>query len=128
MSLFHTVVQIDHHNAKVLSFDTDHVETEKISEHKVYTRQHNSGVRTEHEFFAEVCDALATTGRILVAGSRVAQASFKHYVDSHRPMLVSHIAGWETVDHPTEAELVAMARTYFAQHERDIASPPEAQS
>jgi len=116
MSLFHAVVHVDHHKAEVLQFDAEHVLTERVKAHGHYTRQHGSEVRTEHEFFGEVCDALAGITDILVAGSHTAQADFRHYVEKHRAALLEQIVGWETVDHPTEGQLVAVARDYFVAH------------
>ncbi|MEO6927693.1 MAG: hypothetical protein ABI190_00895 [Casimicrobiaceae bacterium] len=118
MPLFHAVLWIDHHAAEALQFDADHVEVEKIHAHDHYTRQHGSGVRTEHEFFGSVCDALKGIAEVLVTGPHTAQSAFKHYVEAHRPALAKQIAGWETVDHPSQGQLVALARKYFVAHDR----------
>ncbi|MEP7063762.1 MAG: hypothetical protein ABI881_15335 [Betaproteobacteria bacterium] len=118
MAKYHAVLWIDHHSAEVLQFDADEVQSEKVHAHGRYTRQHASGVRTEHEFFGEACDALAGIAEILVTGSHVAQADFRHYVEKHRPALVKQIAGWETVDHPSQGQLVALARKYFVAHDQ----------
>ena len=118
MSLFHAVVWIDHHNAKVLQFDAQQVQVRKVQAHNHNTGQHGSTVRTEHEFFGEVCDELAGIGQVVVTGSHMALTSFRHYVDKHRVSLVEHVLGWEIVDRPTEAQLVAYARKYFVDHER----------
>jgi stalled ribosome rescue protein Dom34 len=113
MSLYHAVVWIDHHSALVQQVSADEVEARKIKEHGRHTRQHKSGVRSEHEFFAEVCDALAGVPEVLITGAHTAQADFRHYVEKHRPALKAQIVGWETVDHPSDAQLVALARRYF---------------
>ena len=118
MPLFHAVLQIDHQQALLVQFDADQVLPHKIKAHSHPTKQHGSAVRSEHEFYAEVCDALAGISEVLVAGSRTALADFKHYVDKHRATLVPVIAGWETVDHPTEGQLVALARQFFLKHDR----------
>src|SRR3954468_1255175 len=103
MALSRAVIWIDHHNAQVLQFDADHVQGQKVKAHTHHTRQHGSSVRTEHEFFGEVADALAGGAQVLVTGSYTAQADFRHYVGKHREALAKQIVGWETVDHPTEA-------------------------
>lgn len=121
MTLFHAVAWIDHHSALVRQFDADEVHAETVKDHKHYTRQHGSAVRTEHEFFGEVCDALADIPEILIAGAHTAQADFRHYVEHHRPALSSKIVGWETVDHPTDAQLVALARQFFSHYDRGAA-------
>jgi hypothetical protein len=113
MSLFHAVAYVDHHSAQVLQFASEHVEEHKVHEHLKFTRQHHSGVRTEHEFFAQLCDALDGIAEVLVVGGHTALADFRHYVEKHRPLTAPHIVGYEVVDHPTENQLVAQARKYF---------------
>ena len=123
MSLFQAVVWIDHHSAQVLQFDAEHVQAQKVKAQTHYTRQHGSNVRDEHEFFGEVCDALAGITEVLVTGSHTAQSDFRHYVDKHRPQVAKQIVGWETVDQPTEGQLVAFARKYFVKHDRMAGIP-----
>lgn len=59
MPISHAVAWIDHHAAQVLQIDAEHVRDHKVKEHIHYTCQHGSQVRSEHEFFAGVCAALA---------------------------------------------------------------------
>lgn len=118
MSATHAVVWADHQTAQVLRFDAEHVKAEKVRASNHYTRQHHSAVRTEHEFFGEVCGALDGIDTVLVTGSHTAVADFRHYAEKHRPLVAAHIAGYEIVDHPSEKQLVALARQYFLKHER----------
>ncbi|MBB5204881.1 stalled ribosome rescue protein Dom34 [Inhella inkyongensis] len=118
MSLFHAVLWLDHHEAKLLQFDAEHVEAERIKSHSHHTKQRASAVRTEHEFFGEVCDAMAGIAEVLVTGSKTAQADFRHYLEKHRPALVKQVVGYEAVDHPSDKQLVALARQYFLKHDR----------
>lgn len=123
MALFHAVVWIDHHNAQVLQFDAEHVEAQKVKAHHHHTRQHGSGVRAEHEFYGDVCDALAGIQEVLVTGSHQGMADFRHYVEKHRAPVARQIVGYETVDHPSENQLVAMARKYFLKYDRMNGTP-----
>ncbi|ALT79013.1 MULTISPECIES: hypothetical protein [unclassified Roseateles] len=123
MSTFHAVVWLDHQQAKVLQFDTEHVQAEKIKAHSHHTKQRGSAVRTEHEFFGEVVDALNGITEVLVVGSSTAQADFKHYVEKHRPQAGKAIVAYETVDHPTENQLLAFARQYFLKYDRMAGVP-----
>ena len=66
-------------------------------------------MRTEHEFFGEVFDHLADIREIVATGSSTALSDFRHYVEKHRPVVALQIVGWESVDHPTEGQLVAFA-------------------
>ena len=123
MPLAHAVAWIDHHKAHVLQFDANQVLDEKIHEQSHYTRQHGSSVRSEHEFFGEVCDALAGIEAVLVVGGHTAQADFRHYVDKHRSHLAALIVGWETVDNPTEGQVVKLARQFFVRRCEMVPTP-----
>jgi hypothetical protein len=123
ISLFHAVVLLDHQSARVLQFDAEQVLPEKIKAHSHHTRQHGSAVRTEHEFFAELCDALAGISEVLITGSHSAMADFQRYVKKHQSALEAQIAGYEPVDHPSDNQLVAMARKYFVKYDRMNGTP-----
>lgn len=123
MSLFHAVVWLDHHQANVLQFDAEHVQAEKVKASSRHSKQHGNAVRTEHEFYADVCTALDGIAEVLVTGGGSALADFKHYVDKHRAPLAPRIVGYETVDHPSDKQLVALARQYFLRHDRMAGVP-----
>lgn len=113
MTLSHAVLWLDHHHADVIQFNNVDVHSHKVKDSPHDTRQHQSEVRTQHEFFGTVCDALAGINQILVTGSHIVQANFRHYVEKHREHLMPHLVGWETVNDPTEPELVALAKKFF---------------
>lgn len=123
MTTFHAVVFVDHHQAQVLQFDAEHVRAEKIKAHTHHTKQHGSQVRSEHEFFGHVCDALQGIAEVLVTGPRTGIADFRHYAEKHRPQAARHIVAYETVDHPSDRQLVALARQYFLRHDRMAGTP-----
>ncbi len=118
MTLFHAVAFVDHHAAQVLQFDSDHVAERTIHEHRHLTAQHGSGVRSEHEFFGAVCDALDGIAEVLVTGGHKGLADFRRYAEKHRAPTAARIVGYEVVDHPSENQLVALARKHFARYDR----------
>jgi stalled ribosome rescue protein Dom34 len=118
MSLSHAIVWTDHQAARVLQFDAEHVKAQKIRAENHYTRQHHSNVRTEHEFFGELCDTVSNIDEVLVTGSHTAVADLRHYAEKHRPHVAARIVGYEIVDHPTDNQLVALARQYFLKHDQ----------
>jgi hypothetical protein len=120
MSLFHAVAFVDHQSAEVLQFKAEQVVEQKVHQNLKFTRQHHSGVRTEHEFFGQVCDALEGIAEVLIAGGHQGLADFRHYVDKHRPQTAARIIGYEVVDHPTENQLVALARKQFVKHDKMV--------
>jgi stalled ribosome rescue protein Dom34 len=121
--MFHAVIQIDHHHAEVLHFNATDVERVALKAHGSVSRRHASGVRTEHEFYADVCKALEGVQEILVTGSRTGLSDFKHYADKHRADIVKHIVAYETVDHPSQGQLLALARQFFLKHDRMAGVP-----
>jgi hypothetical protein len=108
----------------VLQFASEQVVERKVHEHLTFTRQHGSGVRTEHEFFGHVCDVLDGIAEVLVVGGHTALADFRHYVDTRRPATGKRIVGYEVVDHPTDNELVALARKQFAKIDQMAGTAP----
>jgi hypothetical protein len=123
MTFFHAVVRIDHEHAQVLQFDADRVEAVKVRPHNHPTGQHGSAVRSEHEYYGHVCDALAGIAEVLAVGPRTGLADFEHYAKKHRPEVARRIVGYEVVDHPTEHQLVALARQFFLRHDRMAGTP-----
>jgi hypothetical protein len=123
MTLFHAVLLIDHHHADILQFDADHVQAQKVKASTRHTKQHGGAVRSEHEFFGVVCDALDGIAEVLVTGSKTGLADFRHYVDKHRAETARRIVGYETVDQPSENQLVALARQYFLKYDRMAGTP-----
>jgi len=123
MTTLHAVLRIDHQSAQILHFDAEHVQAAKIKAHTHHTAQHGSTVRTEHEFYGHVADALAGVKEVLVVGAGTAATGFRSYCEKHRPQTARQIVGLEVVDHPTEAQLVAFARRYFVAHDRMAGTP-----
>jgi hypothetical protein len=86
MSSYHAVALVDHHSAEILQFGSEHAVTQQVHERLSLTRQHGSNVRTEHEFFGHVCDALDGITEVLLVGGHMGLADFRHYADKHRPL------------------------------------------
>ena len=120
MSFFHAVAFVDHQSAEVLQFSSEHVVERQLHQHLKFTREHHSGVRTEHEFFGQVCDALDGIAEVLVTGGHIGLADFRHYVDKHRPLTAARIVDYQVVDHPTENQLVALARKHFVKYDQFV--------
>lgn len=118
MTYAHAVIVVDSHKAQITRFNADAFETRHIKAESHETRQHNSDVRDVHEFLAAICDDITGLDEILVTGGHTGLAEFKHYIAKHRPALAKAIIGYETVDHPSEGQLVAYARDFFANYQR----------
>lgn len=123
MPMFHAVLSIDHHHAQLLQFDGRHVKSQRLRAHGQHLRKHGHNEHGEHEFFGEVRDALQGITEVLVVGTRTGLAGFRHYVEKHRASCARQIAGYESVNQPTEGELLALARRYFQKYDLMAGTP-----
>ena len=69
---------------------------------------------TSPDYLHEVADA----GAVLITGPANAKTELVEYIRLHDPKLTKVIAGVETVDHPSDAQLVAYARKYLIATDR----------
>jgi stalled ribosome rescue protein Dom34 len=76
------------------------------------TAEHNHPEDLRH-FFAEVARALEGSPKILVLGPSTAKLQFLRYAHEHARKIEPNIVGVESVDHPTDAQLVSYIKGYF---------------
>ena len=88
--------------------------------HHHHIHRHPKGAAEAHEhpddlkrFFDEVAKALMGAEEILIVGPSTAKLQFVKYVHQHQRAMEPKIVGLETVDHPTDAQLVAYVKGYF---------------
>lgn len=130
MSHYHAVVWIDHREAHVMHISPDDVEASIIRPAKPHQKLHSkrgadkggavgTGRAKEDEgFYHEVVEALKGAQEILVVGPANAKLSLIKHIHSHDHQFSDKVIGIETVDHPTDAQLVSYARKYFAAADR----------
>ena len=122
---FHAVVWIDHREARVFHFSPTDVE--KLVLHPDHPTKHihhkaneiGSGhAPADHEFLHAVAQSIADAGAVLIAGPANAKNKLIAHIEQHDPQLKKIIAGVETVDHPSDGQLVAHARKYLKATDR----------
>jgi stalled ribosome rescue protein Dom34 len=122
---YHAVIWIDHREARVFHFNPTDVE--KLVLHPDHPTKHihhkansiGSGhVAADDEFLHAVAASVADAGAVLITGPANAKSQLVKHIDKHDPLLMKRIAGVETVDHPSDAELVAHARHYLKAADR----------
>lgn len=121
MSTFHAVVWMDHSDAHVLMFDREHVESQRVHSRSHHKHQGKSGEHTA--FFGDVAKALAGTHEVLLTGPGLARNQFRDWCASHQPAVAKAVVDSLPADHPTDAQLVAMARQYFRKFDNMAADP-----
>jgi stalled ribosome rescue protein Dom34 len=130
---FHAVVWIDHHEARVFHFSPTDVATLVL--HPDHPTRHihhkansigSGNAAEDHAFLHAVAQSIADAGAVLITGPASAKNELVKHIDQHDHRLMKIIAGVETVDHPSDAQLVAHARHYFKIE--DLMEPQKAQS
>lgn len=117
----HAAVWLDHFHAMVVLISPDDHRTVRLDSTRDDTQLHRkSGApgagrqADDTEFFAAIAGELAANGSsVLVAGPSTAKHDFRRWLDRRHPDLAGRIVATETLDHPSEGELIAHARREF---------------
>jgi stalled ribosome rescue protein Dom34 len=67
----------------------------------------------DDEFLEHVSDAVAEAMAILIAGPDSAKSELAAHLTRQHPEVAARIVSVETIDHPSDGALVAVARLYF---------------
>ena len=112
MTTFHAVVWMDHTEAHVLMFDKEHVETQRIKARSHHTPKHGH-VGADKDFFKQIADALTGVTEVLLTGPANAKIEFRDFCKHNAHAIDKAVVEVLTTDHPSDAQVVAMARQYF---------------
>ena len=119
-SPLHAAVWLDHHEARIFHVDSESFDEEKIKSPHHHVHRHPKGATEAHQhpddqsrFFKEVERALVGAEQLLVVGPSTAKLQFVRHLNEHNRPLEAKVVGLETVDHPTDAQLVAYVKKYF---------------
>jgi stalled ribosome rescue protein Dom34 len=126
MNTRHAAVWIDHKEAKIFFVDARTSET--LHPHRHVRRHQNQDERSHPadaaHYFHEVAVELAGSEEILVVGPSSAKLELVKHAHKHDPALAEKIVGVETVDHPTDGQILAYARQYFHAKDRMLGTAP----
>jgi len=121
MSTYHAVVWIDHTEAHVIFFDKTHSESHRIQSRSHHKHQGKS--LDMNALFREVAQALAECQEILLAGPGLVRFQLSAWCQQHAKHVAAHMVESVASDHPSDAQLVAMAKTYFKKFDTMAADP-----
>lgn len=122
MKTFHAAVWLDHSEARIFHIAKQGFDATLIVAEEPHRHIHRksgpgavSGRRAAGDpvFFEEVAKALGESEEILVLGPSTAKLELMRYMHKHHAATEKKIVGVETVDHPTDRQVVAYARHYF---------------
>lgn len=113
-------VFLDHHEARVFHVAVGSVDESTVRAPKQHVHRHPKKGTDEHNhpddlkhFFADLARALDGATEVLLLGPSTAKLEFLRYAHAHAHALADAIVGIETVDHPTDKQLLAHIKTYF---------------
>lgn len=120
ISSYHAVVWIDHHQAKIFHFSS--TEREVLTLHPqdrlMHIHHKSNTIGSGHEtldrsFLDEIIVAIANASEVLILGPGNAKTEFVTHIAQHVPNLKNKILGVETVDHPSDGQIIAYAKKFF---------------
>lgn len=146
MSTYHAVVWMNQSDAHVLMFDREHVEAQRIksrTHHKAtgghvgsHQLMHGRGdsasghhtpegghAETGKDYFGQIAQALAGVHEVLLTGPAQTKNEFHDYCEKNAKAVAKAIVGVVATDHPTDPQLVALARKYFVKFDRMAGGP-----
>lgn len=125
MNLRHTVLWLDHQEARLFGVEEGKLDEKTIHAPHRHLHRHPKGAPAERNhpddvqhFYRDVAQNLEGAEQILVLGPSTAKVEFFRFAHKHAPAVEKNIVGLETVDHPTDGQIVAYAKRYFGIPER----------
>lgn len=125
MSHYHAIVWLDHSQAHIMQINPSEVEESIVHPATPHPHLHHhagtlgSGKLAEDpHYYQQIADALKGVQEILVVGPAHAKLAFIKHLHKFDHDMLDKIIGIETVDHPTDPQLVAYARSYFKAADR----------
>ena len=120
MSLNHAVILIDHQEAHVMFLSEDASEAEVIRSKSTHAHLHHKGgevgsgrIALDSKYLHSVIQAVNESKEILILGPGSAKLELIKHAHQHDAKVAEKIVGVETVDHPSDKEILAYARKFF---------------
>lgn len=125
MQAYHAVVWLDHLEARIYFFDREGAETQRLTTTLPHHQLHNKAGTIEGKrnppdkaFYDAVAAKLEPAREWLILGPGSAHDELASHIRSHRPEFANRIVGVRTVDHPSDGQIVAHARSFFRAADR----------
>ena len=120
MSLNHAVIWIDHKEAHIMFLSEAASEAEIIRSKSTHTHLHHKAneigsgrVALDSKYLHSVIQAVKESKEILILGPGSAKLELIKHAHKHDAQIAEKIVGVETVDHPSDKEILAHARKFF---------------
>ena len=130
MSFNHAVVWLDHSEAHVMHFNSEAAETGKIRARSKHQHLHHKADSPgaghspqDQKYYHEVAQAVGDALEILIVGPSTAKLGLMKHMQKHDHVIAEKVVGIESVDHPSDGQLLAYARRYFDRVDRMRGDP-----
>jgi hypothetical protein len=114
---YHAVVWIDHSDARVFHFNASDFEKTVVHAGHQSGRKHHTPdydgtghAPEDQKYLEDVAKAVLDAGAILIVGPANEKNELVKHIKHAHPALMSKVEGVETLDHPSDGEIVAHAR------------------
>lgn len=115
-----TLLWLDSRTAKIFEFAGDSVDQRVYHRHdSPEPAVHNTlkADRQDDAFFHQVAEQLGGAGDFMLLGPGEAKHQFLNHLERHgHAALARHLVTVESTDHPSDQQLIAHGREYFARH------------
>lgn len=122
---YHAAIWIDHREARVFHFGLTDIETLVLHPDNPTRHIHHKAnsigsghAPTSPDYLRAVAESVSDAGSVLITGPASAKTELAEFIRLHDPKFARLIAGVETVEHPSDAQLVAYARKYLKAADR----------
>lgn len=119
MSFNHVIVWLDQAEAHVIHFNREAAESEIIKTASVHSQHQKAGVQAHQHatenvpYLDDIAAAIAASEEILVVGPGQEKMSLIKHLNKSHAAIADKVVGVESVDHPSDGQLLAYARKYF---------------
>ncbi len=112
------VLWLDSEKATIFNLTAAEIEKSQLEKtnhnHHTINKKDNKGDSDGEHFYRDLAIQLKEAGQLLIMGPGLAKNHFKTHLETHHTGdLAKRIVGMETVDHPTDNQIVAVARKFF---------------
>jgi len=123
MTTFHAVIWLDHQEAHIAFFDRDHASTQRI--HAKTHHKHQGKSTDMNAYFSDITKAVKESHEVLLTGPGLTRQQFTDWYTVHAAQFSKTVVNSIASDHPSDAQLIAMARQYFKKFDAMAADPTQ---
>lgn len=92
-------------------FDREHMQAQRI--HSRSHHKHQGKLQDSKTLFSDVAVALAGVHEVLLTGPGMARDEFSSWAKTNSTLVADAISASVSSDHPSDAQVVALARKHF---------------